>query len=536
MRYIKYVVAVCLLGFVISHPLLAGQSSDVESPVLRDPELLELSRQYSNTLTEQNPLLATLLEKLGYDYLHQLDASKVYSINETTHEVTIYTQEEINAQVTAAGISFGFGSTVAVIRAGAADIIGQGKTVITCPLGAQTANVNGFMASTRSRDPIAGIRDGVLVVDNVLTSVSEVNFRVLKLTGGAKNPANRTAMETTHTGSCGGDLRVANLVSTWPPLRVDMAIDDTGSMGNELGGVKSALTRFISTHNTDADKVQRDVSYELITFKDSPTLRLANTQDSAAAISAVNALYPSGGGDCPEDAVGALNLALDNLTGDEDSEGQILLVTDASPRGGSISGVISRAQSLGVKVNVLLSGDCVATTAGIGLLKDAADTTPLAIVSAREVFSKLAKETGGLYYYMPSGSSADYAEVIFEMFETAVAGDSEPPVVSVSATPTILWPPNHKMIRIAVDVVATDDIDPDPLVALVGVESSEPADGQGDGNTADDIRIDADGAIYLRAERSGSGDGRFYTITYKATDASGNVGFGSIDILVPHNL
>ena len=44
-----------------------------------------------------------------------------------------------------------------------------------------------------------------------------------------------------------------------------------------------------------------------------------------------------------------------------------------------------------------------------------------------------------------------------------------------------------------------------------------------------------DGTIYLRAERSGGGDGRVYTITYRATDENGNVGFGSAEVLVPHS-
>ena len=39
----------------------------------------------------------------------------------------------------------------------------------------------------------------------------------------------------------------------------------------------------------------------------------------------------------------------------------------------------------------------------------------------------------------------------------------------------------------------------------------------------------------LRSERSGSGSGRIYTITYKATDASGNYAIGTVIIEVPHN-
>jgi hypothetical protein len=39
----------------------------------------------------------------------------------------------------------------------------------------------------------------------------------------------------------------------------------------------------------------------------------------------------------------------------------------------------------------------------------------------------------------------------------------------------------------------------------------------------------------LRAERSGTGSGRVYTITYKATDVSGNYAIATVTVEVPHN-
>jgi hypothetical protein len=514
-----------VVGVLWCEPNLAA---DFRHPVFKDPETLEKSKQYSQSVVIQQPLLKDLLNGLGLEYLHQLDPNSVYIINEKTKAISI-TDAQVSA---AAGPSsfFGLGSVVANITSAGAGIQGLGKTVITCPFGSQTADVKGFMASTVSRDPIAGIRNGVIVVDDFLTTASEVNFSILKVPGGAKNAMNRTTMETTHTGSCGGELKVQNLVSTWPPLRIDLTVDDTGSMSNELAGAKAALTNFINTHNTDLDKVQRGVSYELISFKDAPTLQLANTEDSNAAISAVNSLFPSGGGDCPEDSIGAVNLALDRLTGDEDSAGAIVLITDASPHSGDISSVISRAQSLGVPVHVMLSGDCVTTAALSGTVTAAA-----AIPSARVVFEQLAKETGGLYFYRPGGTAQDYTEILGQIFETAVTGgDNEPPTVTLSVTPTTLWPPNHKMVRIDVNAAAVDNKDPNPVIKLVGVTSNESDNGQGDGNTEQDIQID-NGVIYLRAERSGTGTGRIYTITYQAMDQNGNVGFGSVDVLVPHN-
>jgi hypothetical protein len=63
----------------------------------------------------------------------------------------------------------------------------------------------------------------------------------------------------------------------------------------------------------------------------------------------------------------------------------------------------------------------------------------------------------------------------------------------------------------------------------------------GDGDTASDwttpVIDQVTGIIYLqlRAERSGSGNGRVYTITIIATDASGNSSQANVQIIVPHD-
>ena len=38
-----------------------------------------------------------------------------------------------------------------------------------------------------------------------------------------------------------------------------------------------------------------------------------------------------------------------------------------------------------------------------------------------------------------------------------------------------------------------------------------------------------------RAERSGSGNGRIYTVRITATDTSGNSSYGDVNIIVPHD-
>jgi len=105
--------------------------------------------------------------------------------------------------------------------------------------------------------------------------------------------------------------------------------------------------------------------------------------------------------------------------------------------------------------------------------------------------------------------------------------DSTPPSLSLSLSPDVLWPPNHQMESIVASIQVVDICDDSPSVMLRRIVSSEADNGLGDGDTDEDIQ----GAIFgtddrefsLRAERAGNGSGRIYTITYGATDASGNV-------------
>jgi hypothetical protein len=118
---------------------------------------------------------------------------------------------------------------------------------------------------------------------------------------------------------------------------------------------------------------------------------------------------------------------------------------------------------------------------------------------------------------------------------TVTAVDTTPPEITVSVDPDMMWPPNHKYVDVETVVTVYDAVDPNPALTLVSVISNEADNGKGDGNTNNDIEILSDTMFRLRAERSGRGQGRVYTITYSATDASGNSAEASVTINVPHN-
>lgn len=111
--------------------------------------------------------------------------------------------------------------------------------------------------------------------------------------------------------------------------------------------------------------------------------------------------------------------------------------------------------------------------------------------------------------------------------------DLFPPILEVGVTPEVLWPPNHRYVEVRATVTASDTDDLTPSVRLMSVTSNEPDNGTGDGSTVNDIVIVDDRTFKLRAERSGSGTGRVYTITYEAEDAAGNHASASARVSVP---
>lgn len=112
--------------------------------------------------------------------------------------------------------------------------------------------------------------------------------------------------------------------------------------------------------------------------------------------------------------------------------------------------------------------------------------------------------------------------------------DKTPPVPGAAiASPNSLWPPDHKMIPITIAVTATDNFPDQPVSTIVSVTSNEPINGLGDGDMAPDWEITGNLTVNLRAERSGTGTGRIYTITVQCKDAAGNVMLKDVFVTVP---
>lgn len=122
-------------------------------------------------------------------------------------------------------------------------------------------------------------------------------------------------------------------------------------------------------------------------------------------------------------------------------------------------------------------------------------------------------------------------------FTVTVEAGSEPEVTDVSANPHVLWPPNHKMVNVSIDVDVESDCptSSDIECKIVEVKSNEAVNGNGDGNTSPDWVITGDRTLKLRAERSGSGSGRVYSIHVQCTSDSGTLDDRWITVKVPHD-
>lgn len=109
--------------------------------------------------------------------------------------------------------------------------------------------------------------------------------------------------------------------------------------------------------------------------------------------------------------------------------------------------------------------------------------------------------------------------------------DTTAPTLSVTLSPDTLHQ-NGKHVPISATMMVKDDYDPQPDIKLLSITANEPMD-------KDDIKAKLftdDRHFLLKAEHDGkSHAGRIYTVTYVASDGSGNRTIVSSTVTVPHD-
>lgn len=130
----------------------------------------------------------------------------------------------------------------------------------------------------------------------------------------------------------------------------------------------------------------------------------------------------------------------------------------------------------------------------------------------------------GFQPFGPIGNTVDGLELVVSAC---------PPTPTVTVSPATLWPPNHQMVDVTVSYTLPECAA--PATCELSVQSNEPVNDGGDGNTAPDFEVLDPTHVSLRAERAGGGTGRIYSIVVTCTDVLGQTGTATAVVTVPHD-
>jgi probable HAF family extracellular repeat protein len=167
-----------------------------------------------------------------------------------------------------------------------------------------------------------------------------------------------------------------------------------------------------------------------------------------------------------------------------------------------------------------------------GFLKDGATFTTIDIPGARGTNAFGINETGQIV-----GTFADATGYPHGFVATPDEGDRTPPVITVSASPATLWPPDGRLVTVTVSGTMTDES------GGSGVQANSAAyqvmDEYGQVQPSGSVPL-VDGTytftVALQASRRGNDpDGRHYMIVVSARDHAGNSGAASATVTVPRN-
>ena len=233
-----------------------------------------------------------------------------------------------------------------------------------------------------------------------------------------------------------------------PNRVIDHAIfvDTTGSMTEEIQGVKDSLISWVAAAPADLCR-----AFQLTTFKDS-VVESVPTTDPMVIRSEIGSLSASGGDACPEASLEAINQVKDKIR----DGGQIVIATDASPYSGAQLGpTIESLVGRSISVHVMLSGDCAASEFRSNDGKLLSEAPSGGVTSAVQVFSELAERTGGMFAYVPEvNESADgarrYGFVSYNLLQASsgpAVALASPGSIPVGASATVVFRGAHTNFR-----------------------------------------------------------------------------------------
>lgn len=165
------------------------------------------------------------------------------------------------------------------------------------------------------------------------------------------------------------------------------AIDTTGSMEDIIDTVRSeAIEVATSLIGTDDEPGLYIVS----PFNDPDVGPITVTSDFEVFQDAINGLFASGGGDCPELSIAGMQAAVDMM----DQGSTLLMFTDAAPKDSDAAGTLSTdATNKNIQINIYkYDSDCDDSSDSLSKRQDA---------DSDKYYSEISAVTGGQYHTGP---------------------------------------------------------------------------------------------------------------------------------------
>jgi hypothetical protein len=216
------------------------------------------------------------------------------------------------------------------------------------------------------------------------------------------DPNDRESIPVGATGTESADFKVEGAT-------LALVVDITGSMGPEIGAIKTGLESMITALSAVPGAFPKTA---IVTFDDAAKINTVS-RDPARLRSVIAGLTTHGTPDCPEGSNAALMTA-GRLLG---TGGRAVLVTDADshPTGPSRASVDELYRAKGARLSVLLSGSCPAPPGGRASSRTALATGGVAgagpdqakpvdrLGSERSIrtFSEESLFSGGLFSFQP---------------------------------------------------------------------------------------------------------------------------------------
>ena len=219
----------------------------------------------------------------------------------------------------------------------------------------------------------------------------------------------------------------------------------------------------------------------------------------------------------------ALHVTCSDAAGNTSSSStNVVVLTDTTKP--IITGVTASPSSIWppalqmVPVTVSVSATDDSGVVSCGLAAISGPGTPGADYQITGQFTGVVKAFAGRTYVFTTQCADFSGNVSSASVNVVVPPDTAAPVISsVSASPSVIWPPDNKMVAVTVAANATDFIDPAPSCALTTISGGYPGDTAITGPLTGNVRAK---------------NGNVYTFTVTCVDFYGNASTASATVAV----